>query len=234
MIITLEFTVQSGSAQKVAELASQTLASARDWDGCLAIKVGFSEEADVVFVLEHWLSDDHAEKYREWRRATVTRNLLEDSGLLSAAPVRRVFSEVPQESCNSVEAENREVVERFLRSFATGDTDAIVGHMSDDATYWVSGSREGTGTGVATPKSAFAEMHRRGADLYVDRRLEIVPKAWTVQGERVAVEAQGFSELTNGRRHDNTYHFLFVVRDGKIAEVREYNDTDLMFRSVMP
>jgi len=29
--------------------------------------------------------------------------------------------------------------------------------------------------------------------------------------------------MTNGRTYDNAYHFIFEIRDGKIAEVREYS-----------
>ena len=45
------------------------------------------------------------------------------------------------------------------------------------------------------------------------------------EGERVAVEATGFVELTDGRTYSPQYHFLVTVRDGKVFEVREYMDT---------
>lgn len=234
MIVTLEFAVRPGTAETVAVLAKETLASARAWEGCLAIEVGYADATDTVFVLEHWQSDEAAEAYRDWRRSNVPGNPVQDSGLLAAPPIRREFAAASEGGPSSAASVTREVVERFLLSFDTGDTDEIVKHLADDATYWVSGSREGSGTGVDIAKADFAAMHRVGADLYVDRRLTIVPTGWTVQGERVAVEAKGYGQLTNGRRHDNTYHFLFVVRDGKIREVREYNDTDLMFSVLSP
>src|SRR5258708_4776429 len=33
----------------------------------------------------------------------------------------------------------------------------------------------------------------------------------TAEGDRVAAEVMGKSQLANGRRYDNTYHFLFVL-----------------------
>ncbi|WBX85780.1 nuclear transport factor 2 family protein [Sphingosinicella microcystinivorans] len=46
----------------------------------------------------------------------------------------------------------------------------------------------------------------------------------TAQGDRVAVEA-----VAHGKHQDriyrNRYHFLFVLRDGQIARILEYNDT---------
>ena len=45
------------------------------------------------------------------------------------------------------------------------------------------------------------------------------------EGERVAVEAESHGELNNGAIYNNHYHFLFIVRDGKITAIKEYNDT---------
>jgi ketosteroid isomerase-like protein len=41
----------------------------------------------------------------------------------------------------------------------------------------------------------------------------------------VAVEAQAHATLKNGKIYRNTYHFLFIFRDGKIWRAKEYNDT---------
>ncbi len=38
----------------------------------------------------------------------------------------------------------------------------------------------------------------------------------TAEGDRVAIEAEGRAELKNGRIYANRYHYLFVLRDGKI------------------
>jgi ketosteroid isomerase-like protein len=46
-------------------------------------------------------------------------------------------------------------------------------------------------------------------------------------GDRVAVEAAGKCQLTNGKRYDNHYHFVVVFRDGRICTVKEYCDTRL-------
>jgi ketosteroid isomerase-like protein len=45
------------------------------------------------------------------------------------------------------------------------------------------------------------------------------------EGDRVAVEAESYGELRNGRVYAQEYHVLMTIRDGKIAAVREYMDT---------
>ena len=50
-------------------------------------------------------------------------------------------------------------------------------------------------------------------------------KGVTAEGDRVVVEYTGDTPLTNGKRYQNTYLSLFVIRDGRVATVREYCDT---------
>ncbi|MDB5446132.1 MAG: SnoaL-like domain protein [Phenylobacterium sp.] len=50
-------------------------------------------------------------------------------------------------------------------------------------------------------------------------------KTVTAEGDRVAVEYTGDTPLRNGGRYQNTYLSLFVIRDGRVAMVREYCDT---------
>jgi ketosteroid isomerase-like protein len=50
--------------------------------------------------------------------------------------------------------------------------------------------------------------------------------AMTAEGERVAVEAKSEGVHTSGARYHNRYHFLLVVRDGRITELKEYLDTE--------
>src|SRR3546814_4430979 len=46
------------------------------------------------------------------------------------------------------------------------------------------------------------------------------------EGDDVAVEAETDSEMLNGRRYNNRYHFVFRLRDGKFCEVREYSRSE--------
>ena len=52
-------------------------------------------------------------------------------------------------------------------------------------------------------------------------------KGVIVEGNRVAIEAEGRATTKTGKPYNNRYHFLFVVRDGLIVEGREYLDSAL-------
>ncbi len=50
----------------------------------------------------------------------------------------------------------------------------------------------------------------------------------TAEEDRVAVEATGEGLHVSGRLYRNHYHFLFLWRDGKLVELKEYMDTELV------
>jgi ketosteroid isomerase-like protein len=55
--------------------------------------------------------------------------------------------------------------------------------------------------------------------------IRITPKSLVAEADHVAVEAESYTQTRTGRTYNNLYHFVFRVRDGKVASVREYLDT---------
>jgi ketosteroid isomerase-like protein len=47
------------------------------------------------------------------------------------------------------------------------------------------------------------------------------------EGNKVSVQATTHSTMLNGKLYDNAYHFAFLVRDGRIAEAKEYSCSHL-------
>jgi ketosteroid isomerase-like protein len=79
-------------------------------------------------------------------------------------------------------------------------------------------------------KKETLEIFRSTQQMCVDGRFDLIPNAFTCEGERVAFEAAGYAvSKANGRIYDNKYHHLMRVRQGKIVELREYQDTLLVF-----
>jgi ketosteroid isomerase-like protein len=61
--------------------------------------------------------------------------------------------------------------------------------------------------------------------VYKEGALRITPIEMIAEGDRVAVEAEGYAELSNGRVYSPQSAFVFEIADGKIRSVREYLDT---------
>lgn len=89
--------------------------------------------------------------------------------------------------------------------------------VTDDFRWWVQGRGEFSGEemlGLCAPvETQMAEPSQR------------VIKGITAEGDRVAVEYEGDTLMKNGRRYRNTYHCLYVFRDGRLASGKEYYDT---------
>ena len=126
-------------------------------------------------------------------------------------------------------SDNKTVVEKFFATFSTGNVDAIMAHLTDDATWWVSGSIPGmSGT---NSKAQLGELLRAVVPLYRGGALKITPSAMTAEEDRVAVEAESYAELTSGKVYNNRYHFLIELADGKVRRVKEYSDTHHMLET---
>lgn len=139
------------------------------------------------------------------------------------------MSETIASSNSSIEEANISKAGEFARIFSTGDVEAIVNALNPDATYWISGTIPGM-SGSYSPKE-LGELLGGVTDAYKGGALKITPVATTAQGDRVAVEAEGFAELLDGRIYKPTYHFLFRIQDGEIMEVKEYLDTHHAFET---
>lgn len=113
--------------------------------------------------------------------------------------------------------ENKQIVTELFSLLSSGRRPQALDLMGDDATWW------SPGIGVTT-KAQFAEMMGY-MDKIMKGPIKLTPKRMTAEDDRVAVEAESDGDVVNGKHYHNTYHFLVVVRGGKIREVKEYTDT---------
>ena len=116
---------------------------------------------------------------------------------------------------------NKGLVLGFFENFSSGKMDEALGMMSDTSTWWVAGKFELSGSKT---KAEFGKLVK-GIGAAMPNGLRITPKGITAEGDRVAVEAESYGELANGKVYNNQYHFMIEVNDGKIQAVREYLDT---------
>ncbi|MBV8772906.1 MAG: nuclear transport factor 2 family protein [Deltaproteobacteria bacterium] len=117
--------------------------------------------------------------------------------------------------------ENKKIVAKFFEDLSSGNGPAILGALSDSSTWWVAGNFPLSGTKT---KAQFAELVGSLGN-NIEGGLRVTPTGVTAEGDRVAVEAESYAKMRNGKTYQNKYHFLLVVRDGKIQQVKEYLDT---------
>jgi hypothetical protein len=121
----------------------------------------------------------------------------------------------------SLEERNKALARSFLEAVSRADTDAIVAAYAPDGICWTAGTMPISGS-FGVEQIAAASLGVLGA---FPKGLAFTLHALTAEGDRVAIEAESRGEHVSGKLYNNKYHFLMRVRDGKIAEWREYMDT---------
>lgn len=117
--------------------------------------------------------------------------------------------------------ENKRVIEGFIKSLDQGDAEGILGAYAPDVSIWTAGSNWFSG------EHDLAEAGELVASILgqFPQGLQFRIEGLTAEGDRVAVEAESQGRHRDGRSYCNKYHFLFVLRDGKIVRMKEYMDT---------
>jgi hypothetical protein len=116
---------------------------------------------------------------------------------------------------------NKAVARKFFDYLQAGDAEGLLSIYADGFTCWTAGSLPFSGT---HPRDEVAAMVTGVAGVF-PKGWTFTVRAMTAEGDRVAVEAECLGEHVSGKTYAQRYHFLFVIRDGKIHEMREYFDT---------
>jgi uncharacterized protein len=120
--------------------------------------------------------------------------------------------------------ENKDVVRRYCDALSAGDIPGCLNLTSDDYVSWVPGPKDKIPVCGLHKKSDVAAMYAAWPTMF-PKGFTVTIKAMTAEGERVAVEAESYGETSAGKVYQQTYHYLFIVRNGKIAVQNEYLDT---------
>jgi ketosteroid isomerase-like protein len=123
-------------------------------------------------------------------------------------------------------AANKQLLQNVFEALAKGDSRPFVDAMDDDfrwimtgTTAW-SGSYEGKQIVVS---KLFGAMRAKIAD-----RILTVPRRIVADGDLVVVEARGNNVTRDGKPYCNSYCFVFRLADGRLKELVEYFDTELV------
>lgn len=133
--------------------------------------------------------------------------------------------------------DNKRVVADAWKAFASRDPERIRAVFTDDA-EWLAPRDNATAVALG-----FTD-HMTGPGTIARFLVEEFPKLFVAdvavqfgrmlcEGDTVVLEERMQATLANGRPYDNDYCFFFELRDGRIARVREYMDTQKGRRSII-
>ncbi len=119
---------------------------------------------------------------------------------------------------------NKELAASLFSRFDANDLAGALDLLADDASWWIAGKPGQQPAAGEHDKASIARLLRRMAS-QLPEGLRMTVKSAVAEGDRVALEVESRGPLGNGRVYEQQYHFLLTIRDGKIASVREYLDT---------
>ena len=123
-------------------------------------------------------------------------------------------------------AENKKLLESIFSELSVGNSRPFVEAMADDFSWTVTGttkwSKRYTGKSVVLGE-LFGTLTSR-----MDGRIKTIPDRFIAEDDVVVVEAHGSNTTKSGKPYNNRYCFVFRVSAGKLKEVTEYLDTELV------
>jgi ketosteroid isomerase-like protein len=124
--------------------------------------------------------------------------------------------------------DNKQAVVDFYRLAAAGEIDQCFALMTDDVVWHNIGSTRFSGSFHGRDGILNDLLGPLFGALKGPIRTEV--DHLIADGDFVAALTRGQAETQDGTPYNNTYCQVFRFRDGKIVEVTEYMDTDLIVR----
>lgn len=128
-------------------------------------------------------------------------------------------------------ADNKKLMEAIFAGATAGDRALYTDSLADDVCMTVTGQYSWSQT-FHGKESVLRDLYGYVASLLKYRRT--IPLRIIADDEWVAVEARGDMETIGGERYDNHYCMVYRIENGKIREIREYQDSTLCERVLGP
>ena len=128
-------------------------------------------------------------------------------------------------------ADNKTLMETIFAAVTAGDRTLYTDSLADDVSMTVTGQYSWSQT-FHGKESVLRDLYGYVASLLKYRRT--IPLRIIADEEWVAVEARGDMVTHAGERYDNHYCLIYRIENGKIHEIREYQDSTLCERVLGP
>jgi len=123
-------------------------------------------------------------------------------------------------------AENKELVRNMFAELSKGNAEGFLGALADNVRFTIIGTSKYSGTSNGKQELTTKLLGPLSAQL--EGGLTITPDNFIAEGTFVAMQARGKSMSKNGKPYNNTYCQVFTILNGKVQEMTEYLDTELV------
>ena len=123
-------------------------------------------------------------------------------------------------------AENKQLIQQMFTELSKGDANAFLNNLADTLRFTIVGTTKFSGT--FNGKQEFINKVLTPLSAQLEGGLTITPENLIAEGDYVAMQARGKSTTKTGKSYNNTYCQVFRIANGKVQEVTEYLDTELV------
>jgi uncharacterized protein len=122
--------------------------------------------------------------------------------------------------------ENKKLIQDMFAELSKGNAQAFMNNMADDVEFTIVGTTKYSGTCKGKQELVSKVLQPLSAQL--EGGLTITPENFIAEGDFVAMQARGKSNTKAGGTYNNTYCQVFRIVNGKVQQVTEYLDTELV------
>lgn len=126
----------------------------------------------------------------------------------------------------------KQLLQSIFAGLGTGDSKLFLDSLHEDLRWTVTGTN--SWSGVYQGRKAVREQLLRPLFGNFATRFTNTAHRFIADGGWVVVECQGRVTTRSGRPYDNRYCWVCRVTDGKLREVIEYMDTELVSSALSP
>lgn len=123
-------------------------------------------------------------------------------------------------------AENKQLIQNMFAELSKGNAEAFLGNMADNVRFNLIGTTKYSGT--FNGKQELISKLLAPLTAQLEGGITLTPENFIAEGDYVAMQARGKATTKSGKSYNNTYCQVFRIVNGKVQEVTEYLDTELV------
>ncbi len=123
-------------------------------------------------------------------------------------------------------AENKKLIQEMFAELSKGNSQGFLNNLADDVQFTIMGTTKYSVTCNGKQELLSKVLGPLSAQL--EGGLTITPDNFIAEGDFVAMQARGKSTTKTGKPYNNTYCQIFRIVNGKVQQVTEYLDTELV------
>jgi ketosteroid isomerase-like protein len=126
-----------------------------------------------------------------------------------------------------METANKQLLRHVYAEISKGNVQPLLDSLADDVEWTIIGSTALSGTSRGKQEVIDKLLQPIRARL-ADGPIVFQPERFIAEGEYVVMQAHGRATALSGKPYNNTYCIVCRIVDGKVKEMIDYVDTELI------